>query len=87
LFAGLSLLPPSLWTKQLELTDTMAEEKGAPSAFSPYLDSVASLFHPVAGPVLNTYNRFHGWQRNWGAFQPGTAENLTREVSSGSCFV
>jgi mitochondrial import receptor subunit TOM40 len=53
----------------------------APSAFTPYLDTVANLFHPVSGPVMNTYARFHGWKENMGLVQPGTVENLTREVS------
>jgi hypothetical protein len=53
----------------------------APSAFSPYLDTVASLFHPVAGPVYNSTARFHGWKESMGLVQPGTVENLTREVS------
>ena len=60
----------------------VAGEKGAaPSAFSPYLDAVASLFHPMSGPVQNTYNRFHGWKESMGLVQPGTVENLTKEVS------
>ena len=53
----------------------------APSAFSPYLETVASLFHPVAGPVYNSSARFHGWKESLGLVQPGTVENLTREVS------
>jgi mitochondrial import receptor subunit TOM40 len=59
----------------------------APSAFSPYLETVASLFHPVAGPVYNSSARFHGWKESLGLVQPGTVENLTREVSrmSAAC--
>jgi mitochondrial import receptor subunit TOM40 len=60
------------------------EKPAAPSAFSPYLDAVANLFHPVAGPVQNTYNRFHGWKESMGLIQPGTVETLTREISRQS---
>ncbi|KAK1924955.1 putative mitochondrial import receptor subunit tom40 [Papiliotrema laurentii] len=59
----------------------VAEKPAAPSAFSPYLDAVAGLFHPVASPVYNTYNRFHGWKESMGLVNPGTVENMTREVS------
>ncbi|RXK36220.1 mitochondrial import receptor subunit TOM40 [Tremella mesenterica] len=52
----------------------------APSPLSPYLDAVANIFHPVASPVLNSYNLFHGWKESMGLVQPGTAENLTKEV-------
>lgn len=62
------------------------EKPSAPSAFAPYLDAVAGLFHPVAGPVANTYNRFHGWKESMGLVNPGTVENVTKEVSRGSCF-
>lgn len=54
-----------------------------PTAFAPYLDTVASLFHPVTGPVMNSTNRFHGWKESMGLVQPGTVENLTREISRG----
>lgn len=56
------------------------EKPAGPSAFTPYLDAVANVFHPVSGPVLNTYARFHGWKENMGLVQPGTVENLTRDV-------
>jgi hypothetical protein len=62
------------------------EKSDAPTAFSPYLDTVASLFHPMAGPVTNTYVRFHGWKESMGLVQPGTVENLTKEVSRMSRF-
>jgi mitochondrial import receptor subunit TOM40 len=57
------------------------EKSGAPTAFAPYLDSVASIFHPVASPIASTVNRFHGWKENMGLVQPGTVENITKEVS------
>lgn len=53
----------------------------APSVFAPYLDTLTSLVHPIAGPVYNTSARFHGWKESMGLVQPGTVENLTREVS------
>ena len=59
----------------------ISEKSPAPSAFTPYLDAVSSLFHPMTGPVMNTYNRFHGWKESMGLVQPGTVENLTKEVS------
>ncbi|ORX33408.1 putative mitochondrial import receptor subunit tom40 [Kockovaella imperatae] len=57
------------------------EKNPAPSAFTPYLDAVNGLFQPMTGPVMNTYNRFHGWKESMGLIQPGTVENLTREIS------
>jgi mitochondrial import receptor subunit TOM40 len=57
------------------------EKSAAPTAFAPYLDAVASVLHPVATPVSNTVNKFHGWKENMGLIQPGTVENITREVS------
>lgn len=60
------------------------EKPAGPSAFTPYLDAVANVFHPVSGPVLNTYARFHGWKENMGLVQPGTVENLTRDVQRES---
>lgn len=62
----------------------ISEKSSGPSAFSPHLDAVANLFHPVTGPVYNTYARFHGWKESMGLVQPGTVENLTREVSRES---
>lgn len=64
-----------------------SEKSAAPSALTPYLDSVANLFHPVAGPVYNTYARFHGWKESFGLVQPGTVENLTRDVSREDIFM
>ena len=57
------------------------EKAAAPTAFSPYLDAVANIFHPIATPLANTYSRFHGWKESMGLVQPGTVENLTKEVS------
>ncbi|OCF45407.1 mitochondrial import receptor subunit TOM40 [Kwoniella heveanensis CBS 569] len=57
-----------------------SEKPSGPTAFAPYLDTVANIFHPVAGPVMNTYGRFHGWKESMGLTQPGTVENLTRDV-------
>ena len=57
------------------------EKSAAPTAFAPYLDSIANMVHPVAGPVYNTYARFHGWKETMGLVQPGTVENLTKEVN------
>ncbi|WVQ78581.1 hypothetical protein IAT38_000667 [Cryptococcus sp. DSM 104549] len=59
---------------------TISEKPAGPSAFTPYLDAVAGLFTPVSGPVLNTYGRFHGWKESMGLVQPGTVENMTRDV-------
>lgn len=66
-----------------------SDKPAAPSAFSPYLDAAASIFHPVAAPVANTYNKFHGWKESMGLQQPGTVENITKEVqraSQGHCI-
>ncbi|ORY28282.1 eukaryotic porin/Tom40 [Naematelia encephala] len=61
---------------------TFNEKASAPTAFAPYLDAVTNLFHPVSGPVLNTYARFHGWKESMGLVQPGTVENVSKEVSN-----
>jgi mitochondrial import receptor subunit TOM40 len=58
-----------------------SEKAPAPTAFAPYLGAVTNIFHPMAGPVMNTYARFHGWKESMGLVQPGTVENLTKEVS------
>lgn len=63
-----------------------SEKAAAPSAFSPYLDAVSHVLHPVAAPIAHTVNRFHGWKESWGLVQPGTVENVTKEVSSGFLF-
>ena len=63
-----------------------AAAPSAPSAFAPYLDAVSHVLHPVAAPIAHTVNRFHGWKESWGLVQPGTVENVTKEVSSGSPF-
>ncbi len=68
-------------TSDLLIMSAYNEKSDAPTAFAPYLDSVASLFHPIAAPLANTYSRFHGWKENMGLVQPGTVENLTKEVS------
>jgi mitochondrial import receptor subunit TOM40 len=60
-----------------------SEKAAAPSAFSPYLDAVSHVLHPVTAPIAHTVNRFHGWKESWGLVQPGTVENVTKEVSSG----
>lgn len=59
----------------------MPENTPSPSVLAPYIDAVHGLVHPVSGPILNTANRFHGWKENMGLVQPGTVENLTKEVS------
>ena len=71
-------LPPFITSPVMS---SSSEKYNAPTAFSPYLDTVTSLFHPMAGPVVNTYSRFHGWKESMGLVQPGTVENLTKEVS------
>lgn len=63
------------------------EKSDGPTAFAPYLDAVASVFHPIAGPVANTYSIFHGWKESMGLVQPGTVENLTKEVSRRSRLI
>lgn len=52
----------------------------APSASSSYLDAFAALTHPVYRPIQSTYTRFEAWKEKFGLFQPGTTENMTREV-------
>ncbi|WVN86689.1 uncharacterized protein L203_101861 [Cryptococcus depauperatus CBS 7841] len=59
---------------------TVNEKPAGPSAFTPYLDTIANMFHPVSGPVYNTYARFHGWKESMGLVQPGTVENLAKDV-------
>jgi mitochondrial import receptor subunit TOM40 len=48
---------------------------------SAIIDSFASLLHPVAQPLAATFNKFHNWKENMGLIQPGTVENLTRDVT------
>ncbi|KAK4685337.1 hypothetical protein P7C73_g4814, partial [Tremellales sp. Uapishka_1] len=58
-----------------------SEKLPTPPAIGPYLDAAASLFHPVTAPFANSVNKFHGWKESMGLIQPGTTENLTREVN------
>jgi len=50
------------------------------SATSSWLDAFASLTHPVYRPIASTYTSFETWKERFGLFQPGTTENITREV-------
>jgi mitochondrial import receptor subunit TOM40 len=52
----------------------------APPAVSAYVDALTNVFRPVTAPIANTYQRFHNYKESWGLTQPGTAENLTKEV-------
>lgn len=47
---------------------------------SSYLSTLYALTHPVTRPIASTYNRFDAWKTNMGLYQPGTVENLTREI-------
>lgn len=60
-------------------------EKGVPphptaDATSGYLSALYALAHPIAHPLVNTYTRFEAWKDSFGLYQPGTAENLTKEI-------
>lgn len=46
------------------------------------LGHVTALFDPVSAPVATTFDRFHDWKEYMGLNQPGTVENLTRDVTS-----
>lgn len=64
---------------------TLPVEKGVPphptsDVASGYLAALYSLVHPVAHPLVNTYTRFEAWKDSFGLYQPGTAENLTKEI-------
>jgi hypothetical protein len=50
------------------------------SATASWLDAFASLTHPVYRPIASTYTSFETWKEKFGLFQPGTTENITREV-------
>jgi len=56
----------------------------APSAFTPYLDAIHSLHRPLTNPLVNTYSKFESWKSGFGLYQPGTVENLTREIKRTS---
>jgi mitochondrial import receptor subunit TOM40 len=49
-------------------------------ATSGYLSALYTLTHPVTHPLVNTYTRFEKWKDSFGLYQPGTAENLTKEI-------
>lgn len=64
---------------------TLPVEKGVPphpaaDATSGYLSALYALTHPIAHPLVNTYTRFEAWKDSFGLYQPGTAENLTKEI-------
>jgi mitochondrial import receptor subunit TOM40 len=47
-----------------------------------WLGSLGGLFEPVAAPIAGTFERFHNWKEYMGLSQPGTVENLTRDVTN-----
>ncbi|KAI5452340.1 translocase of outer mitochondrial membrane [Naganishia albida] len=49
-------------------------------ATSGYLSALYAFTHPIAHPLVNTYTRFEAWKDSFGLYQPGTAENLTKEI-------
>lgn len=49
-----------------------------------FLGGLGGLFEPVAAPLASTFQRFHNWKEYMGLSQPGTVENLTRDVTSES---
>jgi mitochondrial import receptor subunit TOM40 len=63
------------------LPEKVAPAPAAPSSASAILDSFTNLLHPVAQPLAATFDRFHNWKENMGLIQPGTVENLTRDVT------
>lgn len=47
----------------------------------PMLERFTRLLQPVSGPLASTFESFHNWKENMGLVQPGTVENLTRDVT------
>lgn len=47
-----------------------------------FLGGLGGIFEPVAAPLASTFERFHNWKEYMGLSQPGTVENLTRDVTS-----
>jgi mitochondrial import receptor subunit TOM40 len=55
-------------------------EKATSDVTNGYLSALYNLTHPIAHPIANTYTRFEAWKDSFGLYQPGTAENLTKEI-------
>lgn len=59
----------------------MASEKLNVPGEPAVLDVFTSLLQPVSQPLGAAFNRLHNWKENMGLIQPGTVENLTRDVT------
>ena len=64
----------------LTMASTPLHEKDAHlNPYAPSTPVTPSYFNPVS-PFFNAYDRFASWRRDLGLPQPGTVENLQKEV-------
>ena len=58
---------------------SLAEKDAYPTTYAPLKSTVHSYFNPLS-PFHNVYSRFARWRADLGLPQPGSVENLQKEV-------
>lgn len=58
---------------------SLAEKDAHPTTYAPAKSTAYSYFNPLS-PLHNVYNRFARWRTELGLPQPGSVENLQKEV-------
>jgi mitochondrial import receptor subunit TOM40 len=62
---------------------SLSEKDAHPNPYAPATPIVPSYFNPVS-PFFNAYDRFARWRADLGLPQPGSVENLQKEVKGKS---
>lgn len=62
---------------------SLSEKDAHPNPYAPATPVVPSYFNPVS-PFFNAYDRFASWRADLGLPQPGSVENLQKEVKGKS---
>lgn len=83
-YACLYLVEISFAIVQLFLSVIMAatsfaEKDAHPTTYAPVNSTAHTYFNPLS-PFHNVYNRFARWRADLGLPQPGSVENLQKEV-------
>ncbi|KIM49107.1 hypothetical protein M413DRAFT_438265 [Hebeloma cylindrosporum] len=60
---------------------SLSEKDAHPNPYAPATPVVPSYFNPVS-PFFNAYDRFASWRADLGLPQPGSVENLQKEVKA-----
>jgi len=62
---------------------SLSAKDAHPNPYAPATPVVPSYFNPVS-PFFNAYDRFASWRADLGLPQPGSVENLQKEVKGKS---